>query len=99
MRTTLYDLTRGPNALTASVIDKEWDYFKEWARRFPENDDTHRYGILPIGTESKEENMIFDSDVKNLRIKHLNHVYDNGVDVGHKQRIFINWLERMEGKQ
>ncbi len=96
---TLYELTRGPNALTSKTIDEEWIYFQEWARRFPENTEDEKYGILPMGVEPKEENMISAKDPQELRGKHLLYIKTNGGNLGHKQRLFIDWLERAEGKQ
>lgn len=81
------------------MIEIEWAYFQEWARRFDEYPKTKRYGILPMGAVPAEENMIYDADVLNLRRKHLAYVVFEGGDAGMKVRRHIDWIEKMEGKQ
>jgi hypothetical protein len=84
--------------LGQNVFDEEFKYFKEWARKFPSALKNRRYGILPIGTEPKDENFIFSHDIVELRLFHLEHVSKNGMSEGHKVRMHIDWLEKIEGK-
>jgi hypothetical protein len=83
----------------SKVIEVEWEYFKEWARRFPDYPKEKRYGILPLGAPVSEESIIYDEDILNLRRKHLTYIATEGGDDGMKVRRFINWIEKMEGKQ
>lgn len=94
-RWRFYELTR---KLTPDVLDIEWEYFQKWARKFPTNLEGRRYGILKIGTEPKDDNFVFDNDIAELRIKHVEHISENGMNEGHKARIFLDWLEQSEGR-
>lgn len=83
----------------SAVIAAEWEYFKEWARRFDDYPKNKRYGILPMGAPVSEESMIYDADVLNLRRKHITYVINEGGNDGMKVRRHIDWLEKLEGKQ
>jgi hypothetical protein len=82
-----------------NVLAEEWKYFQEWARKFPSNLPGRRYGILPVGSQPKDENFIFAADVVELRLVHLEYVSKNGINEGHRVRMHIDWLERIEGKK
>lgn len=86
----------------SNQVPEEWPYFIEWARRFEDNVPEHRYGILIMGTDPKEENMIYAPDVMELRLKHIDYLLDHSELL--RQTIsgfvnFLNWLEGMEGKK
>lgn len=85
--------------LGTKVVTQEWEYFQEWARRFDLNEPEKRYGILIMDQAPKEENMIYSPDIGELRLKHLERltVFGTG-SAGERQRKFLNWLEKMEGK-
>ena len=87
--------------LGSAVIDREWVYFQEWARRFDDYPKNKRYGILPMDAKPEDENMIYSADVRDLRYKHLCYIRDTptGGDVDYQLRKHIDWIERMEGKQ
>ena len=94
----VYELWKS-GRLPADLMDTEWDYFLENARRFDENPPEQRYGILPMGAKPSLSNMTYHEDVGWLRCHHLRHISENGIDDGHKVRIFVDWLEKAEGKQ
>ena len=85
--------------LTSSLINEEWEYFQENARKFPENSRDKRYGILPMGATPSMDSMLYNKDVTWLRCHHLHHIATKGSNDGHKVRIFIDWLEKAEGKR
>jgi hypothetical protein len=87
--------------LGSAVVDREWEYFQEWARRFDEYPPERRYGILPQGAVPDEKNMIYSADVRDLQYKHLCYIRDTptGGDIGYQLRKHIDWIEQMEGKQ
>lgn len=82
-------------------VPSEWDYFREWCRRFDTNSEDKRYGILIMGAELLEENMIYAADPKELRQKHIDHLIvhpellEGTID---DFRNFLDWLEGQEGK-
>lgn len=86
--------------LGSKAVESEWLYFQEYARRFPDNEPAKRYGILVMDQPPKEENMIYAPGPRELRKLHLEllSVLGTGSD-GEKQRRFLDWLERAEGKR
>jgi hypothetical protein len=85
--------------LGSATVSEEWKYFEEWARRFDQNEPAKRYGILIMGEIPSEANMIYSEDVLELRVKHLEALSGFGTgSPGAKQRKFLNWLEKVEGK-
>lgn len=83
------------------MIDEEREYFVEWARRYPENRKVEKYEILPWEAKPDMSNMIYASDPKSLRIKHLEYIATNpnGGGTGYQVRKHIDWIEKLEGKQ
>lgn len=85
--------------LGTNLCREEWAYFQEYARYFKSNPKEQAYGILIMGSKPSEDNMIYSSDIGDLRIKHLRALTQWGTgSPGHQQRKFLNWLEKMEGK-
>jgi len=85
--------------LGSKTIAEEWEYFKEYARKYLENAKDKRFGILPMGAVPSMDNMIYSHDVLELRRKHLIYIMTEGGTVGMKVRRHLDWLERLEGKQ
>lgn len=85
--------------LGSNAVEMEWKYFQEWVRKYPFNSREQRYGILPMGADPSMVNMIYAHDTPELRLKHLECVSQNGMSAGHKVRLFVDWLEKQEGKQ
>jgi hypothetical protein len=98
-----YRYSQCSRILGSNVVDQEWNYFKEYARRFDNNPVDKRYGILVMGSELSQENMLYASDADILRILHLERLSNPnhfvGINDGHKVRKMVDWLEKMEGKQ
>ncbi len=99
MKNFNFEMSKLYRNLGSNVIEHEFEYLKEHSRRFPENERLKKYGILPQGINPSWENMIYASGVQELRVKHLQHISDNGINAGHKVRKHLDWLEKIEGKQ
>lgn len=95
-----YEMAMIQRSYGSRLIDDEWAYYQEWARRFPKNKRPQRYGILPQGASPSEDNMIYAADTPELRLKHLKCIIANGGGSQIVQfRTFLDKLEVLEGKK
>lgn len=85
--------------LGPKVVAREWEYYQEYARNFKDNTPEERYGILIMDQDPQDSNMLYAADPLTLRIIHLKALCKLGTgSAGERQRKFLNWLEKMEGK-
>ena len=85
--------------LGSKTLAEEWEYFKEYARKYLDNTKDKRYGILPWGAVPSMDNMIYSHDVLELRREHLIYIMTEGGSNGMKVRRHLDWIERLGRKQ